>query len=90
MVYTNCPDCGKLITSTSGHPPLVVDDCSKTQVIECGLTKREFFAAIILNGIFSDSHTYSCSFNALAEEAVDGADALIQALNKHKEIRNAS
>jgi len=45
-----------------------------------GVTKREFFAAQILASIAGAGWTYTD--RALAEKAVEQADALINALNK--------
>lgn len=48
------------------------------------LTKREYFAAMALQGILSDSesgHIYS-NCREFANVAVDMADALIEVLNK--------
>jgi hypothetical protein len=46
---------------------------------EYGLTKREYFAAMAMQGIASDE---TLSFFGIAEKAVKQADALIDALNK--------
>lgn len=46
-----------------------------------GLTKREYFAALALQGIVSDEHLCSIDPVANALRAVEHADALIAALN---------
>lgn len=46
-----------------------------------GLTKREYFAAMALQGILSRERPIS-SYQVAAEDAVGFADALIEALNK--------
>lgn len=48
-----------------------------------GLTKREYFAAIALNGVESSNPMEEpLSIKEVAERAVKLADALIEALNK--------
>jgi hypothetical protein len=46
---------------------------------ETGLTKREYFAAMAMQGIATDA---SVQFEMAAKIAVEYADALIAALNK--------
>lgn len=46
-----------------------------------GLTKREYFAALAMQGMISAS-THGFSFSVLASESVSMADALIAELNK--------
>lgn len=48
------------------------------ETIETGLTKRELFAAMALQGLLANPNQGS----GLAAEAVEAADALIDALNK--------
>lgn len=45
-----------------------------------GLTKRELFAAMILQGMASNSSHTAAPYEAFAKGAVMGADALIKAL----------
>jgi len=48
-----------------------------------GLTKREHFAAMAMQGIISIENALNClSYENMAERSVDAADALIKALNK--------
>lgn len=47
-----------------------------------GLTKRELFAAMALQGMQSENPTLGLRPEILAEQAVEMADALIKALNK--------
>jgi hypothetical protein len=49
-----------------------------------GLTKREYFAAMAMQGIASDLTFSEFEFSKLAEWSVLQADALIEALNKEK------
>jgi len=46
-----------------------------------GLTKREYFSALVLQGMMADP-SGSGRFKQMATEAVIVADALIEALNK--------
>lgn len=47
-----------------------------------GITKREYFAAMAMQGLLAADHTMLVSYNILAEYATDAADALIAELNK--------
>ena len=47
-----------------------------------GLTKREYFAVIALQGLLAYSHPNSEYLGELTKAAVDYADRLIEALNK--------
>ncbi len=48
-----------------------------------GLTKREYFAAMAMQGICANSSLAErSSYNSFAEWSVQQADALIEALNK--------
>jgi hypothetical protein len=49
---------------------------------EPGLTKREYFAAMALQGFTSKLYPDGASFTEYAEFAVEAADALIDALNQ--------
>jgi hypothetical protein len=50
-----------------------------------GLTKREYFAAMAMQGICGNSSLAEISsYNSFAEWSVQQADALIEALNKEK------
>jgi hypothetical protein len=48
---------------------------------EYGLTKREYFAALAMQGLISDSNI-ATTYSKYAEHAVQAADALIAELNK--------
>ena len=50
-----------------------------------GLTKREFFAAMALQGIAAYTGAVGTIATDLGRRAVDYADALIFALNEHTE-----
>lgn len=47
-----------------------------------GLTKREYFAALAMQGICANQHTPHWDAERIAEYSVKYADALIEALNK--------
>ena len=49
-----------------------------------GLTKREYFAAIAMQGIISNKDGLDIKIERIVESAVDTADALIEELNKKK------
>ena len=53
------------------------------QGVQDGLTKREYFAAMAMQGILVRGRESNYP-ETLAEEAVEQADALIEALNKEK------
>lgn len=49
------------------------------------LTKREYFAAMAMQGILSNPALEQAAFRAIAMEVVEMADALIAELEKGKE-----
>lgn len=50
-----------------------------------GLTKRELFAAMVMQGLCSHpTRCYSNTYSGLAMEAVERTDALIKALEEKK------
>lgn len=49
-----------------------------------GLTKREYFAAMVIQGIISNKDGLDIKIERIVESAVDIADALIEKLNKTK------
>jgi hypothetical protein len=54
------------------------------QVLHLGLTKREYFAAMALQGIIANKDGLDIKIERIVESAVDTADALIEELNKTK------
>lgn len=52
-----------------------------------GLTKREHFAAMAMQGLLANS-SLQVGFSGKAEWATEAADALIKALNKESEDRS--
>jgi hypothetical protein len=57
--------------------PLISDD---GYIINAGLTKREYFAAMALQGLLSNNNNYMYS----VKSAVEFADDLIEELSKTK------
>ena len=49
-----------------------------------GLTKREYFAAMVMQSIIQNKDGLDIKIERIAESAVDMADALIEELNKTK------
>jgi nitrogenase subunit NifH len=52
--------------------------------ISTGLTKREYFAAMAMQGIIANKDGLDIKIERIVESAVDTADALIEELNKTK------
>ena len=52
--------------------------------IYTGLTKREYFAAMAMQGIIANKDGLDIKIERIVESAVDTADALIEELNKIK------
>lgn len=57
------------------------DDCGDI-VISLGLTKREYFAAMAMQGLLANVDDGQMAFGSISHEAVCYADALIVQLNK--------
>jgi hypothetical protein len=53
--------------------------------ISNGLTKREYFAVMALQGIIANKDGLDIEIKRIVESAVDTADALIEELNKTKQ-----
>jgi hypothetical protein len=53
-------------------------------IIDGGLTKREYFAAMALQGIIANKDGLDIKIERIVESAVDTADALIEELSKTK------
>ena len=49
-----------------------------------GLTKREYFSAMAMQGIITNKDGLDIKIERIAESSVDMADALIEELNKTK------
>ena len=52
---------------------------------EKGLTKREYFAAMAMQGMLSNQHGYFLEHDKLSKYALSYADSLINELNKEKQ-----
>jgi hypothetical protein len=60
--------------------PIIAED----YIIDGGLTKREYFAAMALQGIIANKDGLDIKIERIVESAVDTADALIEELSKTK------
>lgn len=60
----------------------VVDDCISThnQEIFYGLTKREHFAGLAMQGILANQYNASMTADAVAKQAIENAEALLKGL----------
>lgn len=61
--------------------PYLDGDDGELSMIEYGLVKRELFAAMALQGLLANPNI-TWSVRDLANDAVDSADALLEALNQ--------
>lgn len=67
----------------NAYPYATHDQDGRVAEIEFGLTKREYFAAMAMQGMLSnDAVNRLDNANHLFEASVKAADALINALNK--------
>jgi hypothetical protein len=60
--------------------PIIAED----YIIDGGLSKREYFAAMALQGIIANKDGLDIKIERIVESAVHTADALIEELNKTK------
>lgn len=78
----------KRVGETAYRPALPREVNSEYIHVSTGLTKREFFAAMALQGLLANasitSLEYSNNYSSHSVDAVIHADALIEALNKIK------
>ena len=56
----------------------------KNNELTDGLTKREYFAAMVIQSIIQNKDGLDIKIERIVESAVDTADALIEELNKTK------
>ena len=49
---------------------------------EYGLTKREYFAAMAMQGLLTCTMDTDCSIEELCQDAISAADSLLEGLNK--------
>jgi hypothetical protein len=61
--------------------PLISDE---GYIINAGLNKREYFAAMALQGIIANKDGLDIEIERIVQSAVDTADALIEELSKTK------
>ena len=70
-----------MINKISAFPFSIPDQTSCSEYYAEGLSKRELFAAMAMQGFLSDRNNHSClSHREIAEAAVAQADALLEAL----------
>ncbi len=72
----------KIIVSQSAFPQKI--EHPDGDIFTRGLTKREYFAAMAMQGMLSNNNniTYFTYFEKVAKRSVQAADALIKALNE--------
>ena len=68
---------------TNGNDPIGITHTNGYIGINPGLTKREYFAAMALQGMMSSGRV-DVTGDGIAEFAVRQADALIKALNENQ------
>lgn len=68
---------------TNGNEPIITLEYNNDYTL-MGLTKREYFAAMAMQGIISNKDGLDIKIERIVESAVDTADALIEELNKTK------
>jgi hypothetical protein len=62
--------------------PTILNFPDGSSNVNIGLTKREYFAAMAMQGISANGISNGKLFETIAEWSVKQADALIEALNK--------
>jgi hypothetical protein len=78
----------RVLSKNTTHPgsplkPELLKFKDGSEIVNMGLTKREYFAAMAMQGICANSSLAErSSYNSFAEWSVQQADALIEALNK--------
>jgi hypothetical protein len=77
----------RVLSKNTTHPgsplkPELLKFKDGSEIVNMGLTKREYFAAMAMQGIFSDRPFSEFEFSKLAKWSVQQADALIEELNK--------
>jgi hypothetical protein len=70
--------------TTAGSPlnPQILKFGDGSEIVNMGLTKREYFAAMAMQGYLSGEMFMRQSREEISAKAVMAADALIEALNK--------
>ncbi len=69
---------------TKPNEPINPIDYSEDNYVTTGLTKREYFAVMVTQGIISNKDGLDIKIERIVESAVDTADALIEELNKKR------
>ena len=68
---------------THGDSPINTIEYNNNYIYT-GLTKREYFAVMAMQGIIANKDGLDIKIERIVESAVDTADALIEELNKTK------
>ena len=68
---------------TKPNEPIITVEYNNNY-ISTGLNKREYFAAMAMQGIISNKDGLDIKIERIVESAVDTADALIEELNKKR------
>ena len=68
---------------TNANEPINVIEYNNNYIFT-GLTKREYFAVMAMQGIIANKDGLDIKIERIVESAVDTADALIEELNKTK------
>jgi hypothetical protein len=68
--------------TTPNDPITLLHSASEKDILFQGLTKREYFAAMAMQGLLANHSLTNAHDEIIAMTALDAADALINALNK--------
>jgi hypothetical protein len=76
-----------IISEMQTHPyqllnPTNLNFPDGSTIVNTGLTKREYFAAMAMNGLLSNFFLGGKKHESIAKWSVEQSDALIEALNK--------
>lgn len=70
--------------------PITIEDNGNSSVTYLGLTKREYFAGLALQGMMANQHLTSTENDTIARWSVEIADALLAELEKTKQLEDES
>ena len=63
-------------------PAFPVEETSNSESLSFGLTKREYFAAMAMQGLLTNPANFGGKKELLIKKAVEAADALLEELEK--------
>jgi hypothetical protein len=77
----------RVLSKTTTHPdsplkPELLKFKDGSEIVNMGLTKREYFAAMAMQGMIGNRYFDLRNLDIISKCAVQQADALIEALNK--------